>query len=379
MTFKSTVKILCGVLLALALSVPLWHYWDRHAVVSDTAQVREDETLQLQRTVAGFQGLAEQYRGDDAVRRGSHAKSHACVRALFEMGENLDESLRHGMFSVPGGMYKAWIRFSNGHFDIRNTQDFKEDARGFALKVLDPPGEPIEVEPHGTPAHDFLLTNSPVFFARDADDYNDLVEKPEDFVGWFFPSWWNPYNWKLQELLAAKRTLTQTPKSLLETSYFSITPYKLGEHNVKYAVWPCGEPSGDAAGETPLAEQPVGEDYLGQTLRKELAEGAACFRFMVQKQDLRKQMPLDDPTIEWKEGDAPFVEVAQVYVPRQDIAAEERERGAFCEHLTFSPWHALEENRPIGELNRLRRAAYAGSSAYRHGQNRTEAPDYLYW
>lgn len=36
-----------------------------------------------------------------------------------------------------------------------------------------------------------------------------------------------------------------------------------------------------------------------------------------------------------------------------------------CESLSFNPWHALAEHRPLGGMNRLRRAVYAAGFSHR--------------
>ena len=40
-----------------------------------------------------------------------------------------------------------------------------------------------------------------------------------------------------------------------------------------------------------------------------------------------------------------------------------------CDNLSFNPWHALPEHRPIGGINRLRKAVYEAVSIYRLERN----------
>ena len=44
-------------------------------------------------------------------------------------------------------------------------------------------------------------------------------------------------------------------------------------------------------------------------------------------------------------------------------------RDAFGEHLSFIPWHALPEHKPLGAVNRIRRVVYASVSKLRHQHN----------
>jgi hypothetical protein len=59
--------------------------------------------------------------------------------------------------------------------------------------------------------------------------------------------------------------------------------------------------------------------------------------------------------------------VADVHIPRQQF--DTPERNAFCENLSFTPWHALEDHRPLGGLNRIRKAVYEEIAVYRHAMN----------
>jgi hypothetical protein len=42
---------------------------------------------------------------------------------------------------------------------------------------------------------------------------------------------------------------------------------------------------------------------------------------------------------------------------------------AFCEHLSFNPWRCLPEHRPLGGINRARKAIYDGITRRRHELN----------
>ncbi|MNO63181.1 hypothetical protein D3C76_538760 [compost metagenome] len=93
----------------------------------------------------------------------------------------------------------------------------------------------------------------------------------------------------------------------------------------------------------------------------------ACFALQVQRQDPARYMPIEDTSVEWSEDDAPFETVAQIRIPAQDF--DSREQNLFCDNLSFNPWHALPEHRPIGGINRLRKAVYEAVSTYRLQRN----------
>jgi hypothetical protein len=76
-------------------------------------------------------------------------------------------------------------------------------------------------------------------------------------------------------------------------------------------------------------------------------------------------MPVEDATVEWQEVESPYVPVARIRIPQQGVAAPDT--GA-CENAAFDPWHSLPEHRPLGSLNRARRAIYPALSELRRGR-----------
>jgi hypothetical protein len=88
---------------------------------------------------------------------------------------------------------------------------------------------------------------------------------------------------------------------------------------------------------------------------------------VVQLQDSTKNMPIEDPTIAWDERDSPYVPIARLEIPAQEFSTDVQNR--FCEALSFAPWHGLPAHRPVGALNRVRRAVYLAVSQRRHARN----------
>ena len=77
--------------------------------------------------------------------------------------------------------------------------------------------------------------------------------------------------------------------------------------------------------------------------------------------------PIEDTSVEWKEADAPFVTVARLTLPQQDVASERgaRARRHRSRASRSIPWHALEELRPLGNMMRARNVAYRVSTSER--------------
>jgi len=90
----------------------------------------------------------------------------------------------------------------------------------------------------------------------------------------------------------------------------------------------------------------------------------ACFDFCVQRQVDAADEPVEDATHLWE---TPAEKIAAIRIPCQSFDTPFQME--FCENLSFSPWHALTEHRPLGSLNRLRRETYLALSDFRHEQN----------
>ena len=295
-------------------------------------------------------------------RRDVHAKAHGCVQALVDVAKDLAPAFRQGVFAQPGKQYRAWIRFSSGN--TWPQPDSERDARGFALKLTGVPG-PKLLEPEETAdTQDFVLINSPVFFIRNVEEYAKFTRILADGsrLGYFFNQYsWNPLTWRVRDMILALKTLKSAPDSLLHTRFFSLSAYKFGpDMNVKVSAAPC-------------TRQPVATvnrkdpNFLRAEMKAELAKDEACFSLMVQPQVPGKNMPIEDPTVEWSERDSPFVTVATITVRKQEFDTERQ--NTFCENLSFSPWHAIDAHRPIGGLEPAPQGGVSGGRAVPAQQN----------
>ena len=312
-------------------------------------------------------------------RRDVHLKHHGLLRASFIIDQGISDEFRCGVFQ-PGREYAAWVRFSSSN-KFRQS-DAEGDGRGIAIKLLEvnQAGEPLD--PPGVDqkrTQDFLLINGPAFFARNAADMAVAAElqQKDQFPSSFFASV------SLLRGLAALVQMAQTQAdSPLELTYFSQTPYKLGEwpHGVKYRLRPIlsAPASEPAPGADPKTK---GDDYLFEALRKRLDEtaklGDAEFEFAVQLGRGNDEFPLDDATVVWNEAASPFVPVAKLRIPAQKF--DSNERMTFAENISFNPWNGFEPHRPLGSLNAARIYAYKASRDARHRLNKvTEAAEFEY-
>ncbi|MEX6504664.1 catalase family protein [Pseudomonas zhanjiangensis] len=310
--------------------------------------------------------IVEQHRDNTHVLRDAHAKAHGCVKAEITVLADLDSSLQHGVFSEPGKTWQAWVRFSNGN--AYPQFDRARDARGMAVKLLDVPGEKLLGGTAHATEQDWVMFNHPAFFVRDVAEYksNFSAQAEGKKILAFFPSW-DPRSWELRHLVIALKTLAPAPESPVATTYNSIAPFKLGPHNIKYRVIPAPENCPDYNVQQANRDQP---NFLRSALYRQLSldRVPACLAMQIQRQDPSHYMPIEDPSVEWDESISPYETVASIRLSAQDF--DSREQNVFCEELSFNPWHALPEHRPIGGINRLRKAVYQAVSVYRHERNR---------
>jgi hypothetical protein len=59
------------------------------------------------------------------------------------------------------------------------------------------------------------------------------------------------------------------------------------------------------------------------------------------------------------------VPVARIRIPRQQVTSPGT---GPCEEVAFNPWHCLVDHRPLGGMNRARRAIYPALSTLRRSR-----------
>jgi hypothetical protein len=307
------------------------------AVAADEADV----TAQF---VAFLKEATENRHPTGVRRRFNQARATACVDAEFIVSEGLAPEHRVGLFASPR-TYRAWIRFANA----TSSTDREPDVRGMALRVLGVDGT------HLTPgvAHqDFILNSHPVMMVPGTRQFLDLLRANEagglQRIAFFLS---HP---RALRIGAASRS---SPTCHLDLSYWSTTPYLFGAGRaVKYIV----APSSPRRSPRPAA---LTATYLRDAMRTRLTEADATFDFMIQFQTDARRMPIEDASVEWRRQDSPYVQVAQIRIPRQSIDDPARETR--CEQQAFNPWHCLAEHRPLGNMNRARREIYEAMASFR--------------
>ncbi len=309
-------------------------------------------------------GVKAQHKAakDGVATRDAHAKHHGCVNATFTVLDKLPAAYAVGLFDKAKS-YEAIIRYSNG---MGKVQDDREgDARGMAVKVLGVPGDKILEDEKNEKTQDFLMINHPVFFVKNVADYVQFSEALGSGSPLSFFLSWNPFKWHIKEMRIAQAIRGNVVTNPLAARYFSMTPVLMGNTPAKYSATPCkGQKYAKVAPQDNQLRAAMKED-----LRPDLDDTKkVCFEFGVQLQNDPRNMPVEDPRIEWNEKKSKYFPVAKIEIGRQEFTTKAQLDA--CENLSFTPWHSLPEHRPIGAIQRARKSIYQTISALRHDLNK---------
>jgi hypothetical protein len=318
----------------------------------------DENAIADQLSVVIEESIRKRYSAGTA-RRDAHPKAHGCVKAEISIVDTLPAALSKGVF-IPGKTYQAWIRFSNGSADPTRA-DIKGDARGMAIKVLGIPGRKLLEDEAEATTQDFIMINHPVFFATDPARYLSFMDDANS--DHFYRKLLIPFDLGVKGTLIALKTGSSKISNPVQARYWSMVPYQLGTGDdrraVKYSARGC------SATTDPMPKNPE-RDFLRVALRHTLQSGDACMEFFVQPRT-SDTMDVEDSRIEWQEAAAPFYKIATIRIPQQTF--DTPEQNSFCENLSFTPWHALSEHKPLGVTNRLRKVIYDHISRVRHEMN----------
>lgn len=348
------------------------------------------ESQQIQHIVQlTLQQLQKRYPGNKPVLRGVHPKSHGCVNAEFQIHCDLPHNCRCGVFAAPGHKYAAMVRFSNAATLVTPDSSKKDGltehgSRGMAVKLLGVTGTPLG-HVHGSLTQDFLMINQPVFAFANVEDYEALsqvlVTHNDDAKPFFAerlpkkdgstPTASQLRALKTGEIVARIRAPGTTatppafqhpPASPVDNDYFGASPFLLGPDQVmRFRVRPRNPSSAEPAVDDP--------NYLRNALVRRLQDhdlGPVVFDFEIQVRpasEIDADRDIENASADWP-AQFPFHPVATLTIPLQEF--DTPQQNARCESLVFSPWHGLEAHRPLGGINRLRRAVYEASAQYRN-------------
>ncbi len=311
--------------------------------------IAPNEEVELLRFAEILRDLQRKNAKKGGVGRALHKKSSGGVRAEFKTRGDVPAPYRVGIFAE-AKTYSAYVRFSNGSGSEQH--DKKGDVRGIALKVLGVPGKKLIPGMEDAKTQDFLMIKSSATPFRNAGEFVGVVQAANN------PLLLVPLMFRLGagRVLGMLKTLTASLKepvaSMAELQYFSALPTKYGDYAARYTLIPGASKKGDSP---PFG----GANALRDELASRLKAGPITFTMGVQLYVDPAKTPIEDASVDWSEAVSPYVPVADLVIPKQDVFIEEGKKlAAFIEKLSFDPWHAPTEFRPIGNMMRARNHAY---------------------
>lgn len=331
--------------------------------------ITEDETETVSRLNETFDTILEKTAEDygHAVRS-VHAKAHGILEGEMIVDRNLPEELAQGIFADDGRAFKVFLRISTNAGDI--LPDAISLPRGIALKVVDVDGTRLP-DSEGR-NQDFLMVNGPVFQTKTAEKFHkslkmlaattDRIEGTKKVVSATLRG--------VNKVLSVVGIESSSINSLggapnvepFGETYFSTTPFRYGDFVAKFSIRPAGEHMRSLSGEE--IEVDGRENAIREDLREEALQAEMEWHFCVQLCRDIDQQPIEDPTVEWKEAESPFQKVATIKVAPQDSWDADLVRKV-NEEMRFSIWTGIEDHRPLGNINRARKATYRHSADFR--------------
>ncbi len=316
-----------------------------------SAEAERVEFEQLTQLMLDAQLKSRKAAGARHVDRAFHAKSiAACGGAHFRFADDLPDDLQIG-FAQPGQQYEAQVRISNAASSAK--PDDEKDLRGLAVRIR------VSHDEH----HDLLATNFPIPHARDARQFvlfahavaGGRLSRIKGILKLFFQL--GPA--ETVRMLKNIRSALHTSESLAMESYWSRGAIRWGDEAVRYIF----KPVADVA---PLKDSFSGAGHLGAEFMTRQMRGDIEFDLYVQRFINEKSTPIEDAAVEWSESVSAPVHVATLVLPQRDLSAvDARAEQRVINDMGFNPWNTTEEFRPLGHLNRARKAAYDGSLAHR--------------
>jgi hypothetical protein len=321
----------------------------------------DNEGELFRRFASDITGYQKEDAGKEGLFRGFHAKVHAGLIAEFQVLADLPEHARHGVFAAPR-TFPAVVRFSNG--DSHINRDRKREPRGVAIKLIGVEGCKLLPGLEDEVTQDFLATSHSVTSAVvDVTQFMAFVKAQRPGIIGLYPRLWRALGRReaTRILIALIRTVLLSKVRSMATEHFSSTaPIKYGPYAVKFTVRPA---EGTAA---TTGRFSWGTNFLRKELTDRLRKADLILDFLVQFYADVEHTPIEDTSVPWNPQDVPPLKVAQLRILRCDLDnPETSELSARIDKFSFSPWHATEDHRPLGNVMRARRVAYEASAELR--------------
>jgi hypothetical protein len=323
-------------------------------------RIEPDEELRTERIMTTMAAQMRKHWSAGRFERGGNTKTHGLVRGEVTIRDDLPGHMRRGIFAEPR-TYRAWVRFSGpGPYVTPDIED--SGFMSIGIKLMGVPGPKLLDDEQWT--QDMFGVSPPTFVTPDTRANVHLQEwSYKNAALFYFLNLRHPH-----VLDAVMQFLwVKTQSSPLEDSYHSCVPYLLGEGQaMQYSVRPRLKTR------TPVPRVPFRppDNYLREAMAATLARQDWEFDILVQVQTDPHLMPIENAAVLWPERLSPRVPAAVLRIPKQTF--DSPEQFEFAKALSFNPWHAIPEHRPLGNQNRARLHLYKELSTLRQTMNRVQ-------
>jgi Catalase len=281
------------------------------------------------------------------IARALHMKQH--LGAVGELVVKAPETARSGVFAMSGKSWPVYVRFSNG--SSRHQPDRAPDVRGFALKLVGVPGTKLIRGLESELTQDFSFIDTPALPFRTPDEFMMFVRAAKAGPAKLLPALISAFGFGRALAIIWGSLTAEKVKSFATHTFHTGAPVAFGKTAAKLALFPTPSEAPSPAGK--------GEDFLRQDLTARLKQGALSWTLRAQLFVDERTTPIEDTKVVWT---AAWVDLATLTLPKQDPeSARGQEISELVSQLSFDPWHATEEHRPLGAIMRARGATYAVS------------------
>lgn len=329
----------------------------------------DEESRQIEEVAKLMRQLLDKrHKKFGTLVRGVHPKSHGCLKAKFDIFNDIDQSLQIGLFSNPGASYESIVRYSNADSLVRkDLRGGENGSRGMAVKITGVPGDTFYTD--GCQGEqDFLMINTSQFAFANIPDYlrlqQVLLHNNDEPAAFFAPLQMAPPTdpagvAMIERLKRSFGVLGMIKEKAvanpLEIAYFGAAPFLFGDNRVmRVSVVPQVAPE-------QVVPADAGDNYLREAVKERISKiEDIVFDFKIQVRNAGEDdLYIEDATQSWSFEAHPPKTVARLTIPCPQSEPLD------CEKEFFTPWHALKAHQPIGGINRLRRAAYIASAKHR--------------
>jgi hypothetical protein len=318
-----------------------------------------DEQNFVQSIITDMTAYMNDHYKPGTYERGGNTKTHGVVRAEFVVRDDLPPRFRHGVFAERRS-YPAWVRFGGpGPALPPDIEDV--GVLSIGIKLMGVPGPKLLEDEKFT--QDLTGISTPIFTTPDVRENVKVQALSRKGLPIFY--FINPFDSHLLDG-AFQSLWARTQSSPLETQYWGCVPYLLGPNQaMQYTVRPRTSKRTRIKG---LPFRPS-DNYLRENMAATLSREDVEMDFLLQLQTDSHRMPIENASVRWPEKFSPYVPAGILHIPRQTF--DSPAQLAFAHHLSFNPWHAIAEHRPLGNQNRARYRIYQELSRLRQSMNQT--------